>query len=117
MFHRRLLLTATVVASAVAALLPGVTQAQTTTKILVGFPPGGGTDAIARVLAEEGSGIMPSDKACDEDSNAERRKDRNLQAVLLKHGSKSARPNVSSIRIGPHLRHDFWHIDRKFMWR
>ena len=53
MFHRRLLLTATVVASAVAALLPGVTQAQTTTKILVGFPPGGGTDAIARVLAEK----------------------------------------------------------------
>ena len=30
----------------------GLAQAQTTTKILVGFPAGGGTDAIARILAE-----------------------------------------------------------------
>ena len=47
-FKRRSLLA---VFSAVA--LSGMAQAQTTTKILVGFPPGGGTDAIARVLADK----------------------------------------------------------------
>ncbi len=31
----------------------GTAQAQTTTKILVGFPAGGGTDVIARILAEQ----------------------------------------------------------------
>lgn len=30
----------------------GLAQAQTTTRILVGFPPGGGTDAIARILGD-----------------------------------------------------------------
>jgi tripartite-type tricarboxylate transporter receptor subunit TctC len=30
----------------------GLVQAQTTTKLMVGFPAGGGTDAIARILAE-----------------------------------------------------------------
>lgn len=30
----------------------GLAQAQTTTKILVGFPAGGGSDAVARILAE-----------------------------------------------------------------
>ena len=30
----------------------GLAKAQTTTRILVGFPPGGGTDAIARILGE-----------------------------------------------------------------
>ena len=30
----------------------GLAHAQTTTRILVGFPPGGGTDAIARILGE-----------------------------------------------------------------
>ena len=34
------------------ALSLGLAQAQTTTRILVGFPPGGGTDAIARILSE-----------------------------------------------------------------
>lgn len=37
-----------------ALMLAGLATAQTgTTKILVGFPPGGGTDAIARVLADK----------------------------------------------------------------
>ncbi|QHE86863.1 Bug family tripartite tricarboxylate transporter substrate binding protein [Hydrogenophaga sp. BPS33] len=30
----------------------GLAQAQSTTRVLVGFPPGGGTDAIARILGE-----------------------------------------------------------------
>ena len=30
----------------------GLAQAQSTTRILVGFPPGGGTDAIARIIGE-----------------------------------------------------------------
>jgi tripartite-type tricarboxylate transporter receptor subunit TctC len=37
-----------------ALCLCGLAQAQsTTTKIMVGFPPGGGTDAIARILADK----------------------------------------------------------------
>ncbi len=52
--------------SAVSAL--GFAHAQTTTKILVGFPPGGGTDAIARILGERlqtemGGSVVVENKA------------------------------------------------------
>ncbi|MDP1686839.1 Bug family tripartite tricarboxylate transporter substrate binding protein [Hydrogenophaga sp.] len=45
-FTRRAALATTLVLSF------GLAQAQSTTRILVGFPPGGGTDAIARILGE-----------------------------------------------------------------
>ncbi|MEK9951729.1 MAG: Bug family tripartite tricarboxylate transporter substrate binding protein [Curvibacter sp.] len=54
---------------AAAALLLGSTAlADTTIKILVGFPPGGGTDAIARVLADKlkeplGANVIVENKA------------------------------------------------------
>ncbi len=46
----------------------GLVSAQTTTRILVGFPAGGGTDVIARVLAERlqgelGTGVVVDNKA------------------------------------------------------
>jgi tripartite-type tricarboxylate transporter receptor subunit TctC len=51
--------------SAVASF--GLAQAQTPTKILVGFPAGGGSDAVARILAERlhaelGSNVMVDNK-------------------------------------------------------
>jgi tripartite-type tricarboxylate transporter receptor subunit TctC len=50
---RRSLLRAGAGASALAALhAPLFAQSARTVRILVGFPPGGGTDAIARILAE-----------------------------------------------------------------
>jgi tripartite-type tricarboxylate transporter receptor subunit TctC len=46
----------------------GLAQAQTITRLMVGFPPGGGTDAIARILAERmqadlGSPVVVENKA------------------------------------------------------
>ncbi len=52
-----------------ALLLGGLAHAQTSTiKLLVGFPPGGGTDAIARVLADKlkdqlGANVIVENKA------------------------------------------------------
>lgn len=50
---RRRLLLSTVAASALAASGLARSQAGRTIRILVGFPAGGGTDAIARILAEQ----------------------------------------------------------------
>ncbi len=56
MTHRRSFLTRTLRGVAIAAALTAsgwaAAQSGTVTKLLVGFPAGGGTDAIARILAE-----------------------------------------------------------------
>jgi tripartite-type tricarboxylate transporter receptor subunit TctC len=49
---RRTLLTAAVALSSMFAVGSAAAQGGKTVKLLVGFPPGGGTDAIARILAE-----------------------------------------------------------------
>lgn len=55
--------------AAAALLATGLTHAETSTiKIMVGFPPGGGTDAIARVLADKlkdqlGANVIVENKA------------------------------------------------------
>ncbi|TDQ37629.1 Bug family tripartite tricarboxylate transporter substrate binding protein [Tepidicella xavieri] len=49
---RRHLLTAAVAATGTWMLGPALADTQRPVKLLVGFPPGGGTDAIARILAE-----------------------------------------------------------------
>ena len=51
-FPRRALLRAGSAAALLAAFGPARAQASRTLRILVGFPPGGGTDAIARILAD-----------------------------------------------------------------
>ncbi len=59
----------TLAVSAMCLLGSGLAQAQSNTvKLLVGFPPGGGTDAIARVLADKlkdslGSNVVVENKA------------------------------------------------------
>jgi tripartite-type tricarboxylate transporter receptor subunit TctC len=64
MFKRR-----TLGLTTAALLFAGLAQAQSATiKLLVGFPPGGGTDAIARVLAEKlkdqlGTNVIVENKA------------------------------------------------------
>ena len=54
--------------SAVAGI--GLAQAQTTTRILVGFPAGGGTDAVARILAERLQGELGNSVVVDNKAGA-----------------------------------------------
>jgi tripartite-type tricarboxylate transporter receptor subunit TctC len=49
---RRCFLSATLALVSIFAIGPAAAQSGKTVKLLVGFPPGGGTDAIARILAE-----------------------------------------------------------------
>ena len=52
LFHRRAMLRGALLASALLASGLAAAQSGKTIRLLVGFPAGGGTDAIARVLAE-----------------------------------------------------------------
>lgn len=54
-----------------ALLLGGLAQAQTATvRLIVGYPPGGGTDAIARILAEKLQDVLGSNVMVENRSGA-----------------------------------------------
>jgi tripartite-type tricarboxylate transporter receptor subunit TctC len=53
-----------------AAVCGSVAQADTTVKLLVGFPPGGGTDAIARVMADKLKDVLGANVVVDNKAGA-----------------------------------------------
>ena len=55
---------------AMAAVCGSVAQADTTVKLLVGFPPGGGTDAIARVMADKLKDVLGANVVVDNKAGA-----------------------------------------------
>ncbi len=55
---------------AMAAVCGAGAQADTTVKLLVGFPPGGGTDAIARVMADKLKDVLGANVVVDNKAGA-----------------------------------------------